>query len=42
MPKEITNSIKPMLTALKNQIEKIDNKLVKLIKEHDEYKACQA
>jgi transposase len=39
MPKEITNSIKPMLTALKNQIEKIDNKLAKLIKECDEYKA---
>jgi len=39
MPKEITGSIKPMLTVLKNQLEKIDNKLSKLIKECDEYKA---
>ncbi len=39
MPKEITNSIKPMLTALKNQLEKIDNKLSKLIKECEDYKA---
>jgi transposase len=26
MQKEITSSIKPMLTVLKNQLEKIDNK----------------
>jgi len=39
MPKEIPSSIKPMLTALKNQLEKIDTKLSKLIKECDEYKA---
>ena len=39
MPKEITNSIKPLLTALKNQLEKIESKLSKLIKECDEYKA---
>ena len=38
MPKEITSSIKPMLTALKNQLEKIDNKLHKLIESCDEYK----
>jgi transposase len=39
MPKEITNSIKPMLTALKNQLEKIENKLSKLIEDCDDYKA---
>jgi len=38
MPKEITSSIKPMLTVLKNQLEKIDNKLLKLIESCDEYK----
>jgi transposase len=38
MPKEISNIIKPLLTALKNQLEKIDSKLLKLIKECDEYK----
>jgi len=38
MPKEITGNIKPMLTALKNQLEKIDRKLSKLIQECDEYK----
>ncbi|MFT6910202.1 MAG: transposase [Oleiphilaceae bacterium] len=38
MPKEITNSIKPLLTALKNQLEKIELKLANLIKECDEYK----
>lgn len=39
MPKQITSSIKPMLTALKNQLDKIDNRLAKLILECDEYKA---
>jgi transposase len=39
MPKEITNSIKPMLTALKNNLEKIENKLSKLIEDCDDYKA---
>jgi transposase len=39
MPKEITNIIKPILTAIKNQIEKVDNKLNKLIKKCSEYKA---
>ncbi|MBU2869476.1 IS110 family transposase [Colwellia sp. E2M01] len=38
MPKEITSSIKPMLTVMKNQLEKIDNKLQKLIDSRDEYK----
>ena len=38
MPKEIKSSIKPMLTVLKNQLEKIDNKLQKLIENCDEYK----
>lgn len=39
MPKEISNSIKPLLTALKNQLEKIELKLAKLINECAEYKA---
>ena len=38
MPKEITSSIKPVLTVLKNQLEKIDNKLYKLIESCEEYK----
>ncbi len=38
MPKEITSSIKPVLTVLKNQLEKIDNKVHKLIESCDEYK----
>lgn len=38
MPKEIASSIKPMLTVMKNQLEKIDNKLQKLIDSRDEYK----
>ncbi|WP_024610714.1 IS110 family transposase [Pseudoalteromonas sp. TB64] len=37
MPKTISSLIKPILTALKNQIEKVDLKLQKLIKECDEY-----
>ena len=39
MPKEITNIIKPILTAIKNQIEKVDNKLSNLIEKCSEYKA---
>lgn len=39
MPKSITSSIKPVLTALKNQIEKINEKLLKLIDLCEEYKA---
>lgn len=38
MPKEITSSIKPVLTALKNQLEKVDSKLHKLIESCNEYK----
>ena len=38
MPKTITSSINPILTALKNQIEKIDKKLIKLIEDCEEYK----
>lgn len=38
MPKEITSSIKPVLTVLKNQLEKVDSKLHKLIESCDEYK----
>ncbi|WP_426357271.1 IS110 family transposase [Pseudocolwellia sp. HL-MZ19] len=38
MPKEILSSISPVLTVLKNQLEKIDNKLHKLIESCDDYK----
>ncbi|MBB1377150.1 IS110 family transposase [Pseudoalteromonas sp. SR43-2] len=38
MTKTISSLIKPILTALKNQIDKVDLKLQKLIKECDEYK----
>ena len=38
IPKIISTYIKPILTALKNQIEQIDNKLQKLINECEEYK----
>lgn len=38
MPKEIISSIKPILTAIKNQIEKVDLKLEKLIENNSEYK----
>jgi len=37
MPKTISSFIKPILTAFKNQIEKIDNKLQKLINECEAY-----
>lgn len=39
MPKTISSFIKPILTALKNQIEKVDSKLQKIIEECDKYKA---
>jgi len=35
MPKEIAGFIKPILTAIKNQIQKTDNKLLKLIENCD-------
>jgi len=38
MPKEISSIIKPILTAIKNQIEKVDRKLSKLIEQCSEYK----
>ena len=38
MPKEIASFINPILTAIKKQILKIDNKLLKLIENCDEYK----
>ncbi len=39
MPKKIISSINPVLTVLKNQIEKVDIKLAKLIEECPEYQA---
>ncbi len=39
MPKAISSAIKPILTAIKNQIDKVDSKLSKLITKCDEYKA---
>jgi len=39
MPKDMASLIKPILTALKNQLEKLDDKLLKLIESCDEYKA---
>ena len=39
MPKEIASLIKPIITAIKKQIEKVDEKLLKLIQSCDEYKA---
>jgi transposase len=38
MPKEIISSINPVLTVLKNQLEKVDKKLHKLIESCDDYK----
>jgi len=38
MPKDITGLIKPILTAIKNQLEKVDQKLLKLIENCEEYK----
>ncbi len=38
MPKDISGFIKPILTAIKNQIQKTDQKLLKLIESCDEYK----
>jgi len=37
MPKVISSAIKPILTVIKNQIEKVDKKLLKLIEESPEY-----
>jgi len=37
MPKVLASSITPLLTTLKNQIEKVDKKLLKIIEECPEY-----
>lgn len=37
MPKSITSSIKPILTALKKQIEKVEKKIIQLIEDCPEY-----
>ncbi|PMJ94859.1 IS110 family transposase, partial [Vibrio sp. 10N.261.55.A7] len=42
LPKELHSSIKPMLIAMKNQITKIEEKLLKLIEECPEYQAKNA
>lgn len=39
LPKELISTIKPILTAFKNQIEKIENKILKLIESCPEYSA---
>jgi transposase len=39
MPKNIASMIKPILTSIKNQIIKIDKKLISLIENSEEYKA---
>ncbi len=38
MPKEITSSIKPILTAIKNQLAKVDQKLLNIIESCDDLK----
>ena len=38
MPKDLSVLIKPILTAIKNQLEKVDKKLLKLIQTCEEYK----
>ena len=39
MPKHLASSIKPVLTALKNQLDKVDAKIAKLIESSDDYQA---
>lgn len=39
LPKSLHSTIKPMLTTMKNQIAKIEEKLIKLIKDSPEYQA---
>lgn len=39
LPKSLHSTIKPMLTAMKNQITKIESKLVKLIEDSPEYQS---
>lgn len=38
MPKNLASLIKPILTAIKNQLDKLDQKLLKCIESCDEYK----
>jgi len=38
MPKALSSLIKPVLTAIKNQLDKLDQKLLKCIEHCDEYK----
>ncbi len=38
LPKELAMTIKPILTTFKNQIQKIEEKIIKLIESCDEYK----
>ena len=42
MPKKIIGTISPILTAIKNQLEKTDEKLAKLIEDSPEYKEKNA
>jgi transposase len=42
MPKALAGTIKPILTALKNQLSKIDQQLLKLIENSPEYQAKNA
>jgi transposase len=42
MPKDVSGYIKPILTAIKNQIEKVDKKLLAVIDDCAEYKAKNA
>ncbi|MGI2952044.1 transposase, partial [Vibrio alginolyticus] len=39
LPKNISSTITPILTALKNQIEKVEAKIAKLIESCPEYQA---
>ncbi|POC78155.1 IS110 family transposase, partial [Vibrio vulnificus] len=39
LPKSLHSTIKPILTAMKNQITKLEEKLVKLIEDSPEYQA---
>jgi transposase len=39
LPDKLASSINPVLTVFKNQIEKVDKKLAKLIEECPEYQA---
>jgi len=38
MPRDVAGLIKPILTVIKNQLEKVEEKLLKLIENCDEYK----